>query len=128
MSPPWFLKKVILLSIDGTCSRVISSNDSKGFISYLPILPFNTNIESQTLVFGVTWLERTLMSNDLTKLPNNVIILHILLDKVHELIISDNLLILIFIDRASKFNVFLIGVVTYIMLIDVFNNTGSQKC
>ena len=66
------------------------------------------------------------MSNDLMKLPNNVVILHVLLDKVHELIISDDLLIFIFIDRGPKFNVFLIGVATLFMLIDVFNNTGAE--
>ena len=69
------------------------------------------------------------MSDDPMKLPNNVIILCILLDKVHELIISDNLLIFIFIDGASKLNVFLIGVATLFMLTSRVNalTVWSQK-
>ena len=66
------------------------------------------------------------MSDDPMKLPNNVIILGVFLDKVHELIISDNLLIFIFIDRASKLDVFLIGVAILFMLIDVFDNVGTE--
>ena len=67
------------------------------------------------------------MSNNPLELPNNIIILHILLDEVHELIVCKDFLICIVIDRALELDVVVCHVVTFFMLIDTFYNAGVEK-
>ena len=46
------VKKIIVPGIDGTCDRIIGSNDREGFGGYLPILPFDGDVECGSLVVG----------------------------------------------------------------------------
>ena len=66
------------------------------------------------------------MSNNPSKLPNNVIVHHVLLDEIHELIVCNNLLIHIAIDRASEVDVVVHLVVAFFMLIDTYNNVSAK--
>jgi len=43
--PPICVKKTIVLGVDGTGNRIVSSNDGEGFSGYLPIFPLDGDVE-----------------------------------------------------------------------------------
>ncbi len=50
--PSIHVKKIIVPGIDGTGDRIVGSNDREGFGGYLPILPFDGDVECGSLVVG----------------------------------------------------------------------------
>ena len=67
------------------------------------------------------------MPNNPLKLPNNIIVLHVFLDEVHEFIVHNDFLICIIIDGASELDVIICLMVTFFILIDTpFNDVGTE--
>ena len=49
--PSIHVKKIIVPGVDGTGDGIIGSNDGEGFGGYLPIFPFDGDIECRSLIF-----------------------------------------------------------------------------
>jgi len=67
--PSVHVKKIVVPGIDGTGDRIVSSNDGEGFGSYLPIFPFNGDIELGSFVVGICGKQRAFMFGDALELP-----------------------------------------------------------
>ena len=61
------------------------------------------------------------------ELPNNIIILHVLLDEVRGLVVHNDFLICIIIDGALKLDVVICLVATFFVLINTFYNAGMES-
>ena len=104
--PTITIKEAIFLGINCAGDRVISGNDGEGFWCILPILPFNHDVVLGALVRGVGGLERAFMCHDAPELPYFSSIIILLLNVIEDLIVSQDLLILIIIDRAAELEPF----------------------
>jgi hypothetical protein len=97
----------VLVSIDSTSHWVVLAKDIERFRRDLPILPFNENVVSRTLVFWIGSSKRTFVTNNMLEVPESIavfilMLLFILLNVVHQLIVGKDLFIVIIIDRANK--------------------------
>ena len=81
------IEEVILFGINCAGDRVISSNDGEGFLSNLPILPFDHDIVLGALVSWVRGLERTFMSCDAAKFPHFGSIIILLPNIIEDLVV-----------------------------------------
>jgi hypothetical protein len=67
------------------------------------------------------------MANDTFKYPDNVFILLILLNEIHEFVVCDYLLILIIIDRDPKLVVVIRQYEVMHIILKKFHNTGTMS-
>jgi hypothetical protein len=86
----------VLASIDSTSHWIILAKDVERFRRDLPILPFNENVASRTLVLWIGSSKRTFVSNDMLEVPESITIfvlmlLLVLLNVVHQLIVGKDL-------------------------------------
>jgi hypothetical protein len=97
----------VLASIDSASHWVVLAKDIERFRRDLPILPFNENVVSRTLVFWIGSSKRTFVTNNMLEVPESIAIfvlmlLFVLLNVVHQLIVGKDLFVVIIINRASK--------------------------
>jgi hypothetical protein len=97
----------VLASIDSTSHWIILAKDIERFRHDLPILPFNENVVSRTLVFMIGSSKRTFVTNNMLEVPESITIfilmlLFVLLDVAHQLIVGKDLFVVVIIDRANK--------------------------
>jgi hypothetical protein len=97
----------VLASIDSASHWVVLAKDIERFRCDLPILPFNENVVSRTLVFWIGSSKRTFVTNNMLEVPESIAIfvlmlLFVLLNVVHQLIVGKDLFVVIIINRASK--------------------------
>jgi hypothetical protein len=97
----------VLASIDSASHWVVLAKDIERFRRDLPILPFNENVVSRTLVFWIGSSKRTFVTNNMLEVPESIAIfvlmlLFVLLNVVHQLIVGKDLFIVIIINRANK--------------------------
>jgi len=76
----------------------------------LPIFSFNHDIELGTLITFVRWLEEAFMGNNSPELPHFGSIIILLLNMIEDLIVGENFLILVIIDRAVELGLFSIAI------------------
>jgi hypothetical protein len=67
------------------------------------------------------------MSNDMFEFPDNIFILLILFNEIHEFTVHDYLLILIIIDRDPKLVVVIRHFEVILMILNKFQNTGMMS-
>jgi hypothetical protein len=97
----------VLASIDSASYWVILAKDIARFRRDLPILPFNEDVVSRTLVFWIGSSKRTLMTDDMLEVPESIAIsvlmlLFVLLNVVHQLIVGKDLFVTVIVDRANE--------------------------
>jgi hypothetical protein len=97
----------MLASIDSASHWVVLAKDIERFRSDLPILPFNENVVSRTLVFWIGSSKRTFVTDNMLEVPESIavfvlMLLFVLLNVVHQLIVGKDLFVVVIIDRANK--------------------------
>ena len=99
----------MLASIDSYRDRILFVQSrlvrlGERFPADLPCFPFDLKVVSRSLVVGIGWLQRTVVSNNLLKLPDTVPCL-IFFNVVNNVIVCNDFFIVV-VDLASKFDQF----------------------
>jgi len=105
---------------------IIGSNDGEGFGGYLPIFPFDGDIECGSLIFRVHGEQGALMPSDALELPEFGAGIILLLNVVEDLRVGEDFLKLIIIDRTPELELFSIGSKLGIMVLDGLHNPCAK--